>query len=404
MIRIRDTITNPRSFAPAQCHEITTAAFLIGTAIAALFGGGFSLWGSHKNRKAQRRINEQQMLFAREQMAWEEQQSEISRTWQEKMFDKENEYNDPRNVMSRASAAGLNPFGVFDQGHNIAEAGNVPSASGSGVSSPGVPSLQAPTYDEFSSFSDSIDKISGAISNIASADLKGTQKKEILDKLKPMIDNLTADTANKTAQSIGQKIQNGLQQEWGSKTLDKQFQVLAQQIMESQSREDLNTANKILSTAQAELASAKKETEVQMRSYSVELARENVSYVKQKIKESKSQVTSNYASAGASRALAKKLYAEAKTEDEKRDLLTTGMRLDNMLKAVDYTVNASTEQEKIKQIEEEVKQCEYLTYKQKREFESYLRDKDWQHVNMVLDQIHKTIRDIQGFMWLDKYE
>lgn len=106
-----------------------------------LFGG----WNARRQWKYTRKQMELQQQYALERM-----QQEYD--YQRQVFDYTNEYNDPTNVVSRYSAAGINPAAVFGSGSvsNPTTISSSPGGSGSGVGSTastpggGMPTAAAP--------------------------------------------------------------------------------------------------------------------------------------------------------------------------------------------------------------------------------------------------------------------
>lgn len=109
---------------------------LIGSAI---IGGASDLVGSllsHVNQNKVIKVQQQENQLNRNFNA---QQALLNREFQEKMFDKQNDYNNPKAVISRMQAAGLNPalaYGGFADSAS-SPSGSAASASGS-VNPPSV--------------------------------------------------------------------------------------------------------------------------------------------------------------------------------------------------------------------------------------------------------------------------
>lgn len=118
---------------PLMGHsEKHIAPLVLGGIIAA----GASLAGNAIGASSQNKVNQTNIDINRENNAFNAEQAQIQRDWQEKMWGMNNSYNSPNAMISR----GLNPF---VQG-SAAMAGSRSSASGgaSATASP-VPSLQA---------------------------------------------------------------------------------------------------------------------------------------------------------------------------------------------------------------------------------------------------------------------
>ena len=108
------------------------APLLLGGIIAA----GASLAGNAIGASSQNKTNQTSIDINRENNAFNAQQAQIQRDWQEKMWGMNNSYNSPNAMISR----GLNPF-VQD---SAAMAGSrSPASGGASASASSAPSLQA---------------------------------------------------------------------------------------------------------------------------------------------------------------------------------------------------------------------------------------------------------------------
>ena len=118
---------------PLMDHsEKHIAPLILGGIIAA----GSSLAGNALGASSQNKTNQTSIAINRENNAFNAEQAQIQRDWQEKMWSMNNSYNSPSAMISR----GLNPF---IQG-SAALAGSKSSASGgAAASSSSAPSLQA---------------------------------------------------------------------------------------------------------------------------------------------------------------------------------------------------------------------------------------------------------------------
>lgn len=86
----------------------TAAALAISAGISAAAGTGQGISAARANKRG--------VKFAREQMKWQEQQTDKARTWQEQMWNKQNAYDSAVQQRSRLQAAGLNPYLMLDGG------------------------------------------------------------------------------------------------------------------------------------------------------------------------------------------------------------------------------------------------------------------------------------------------
>lgn len=108
---------------------IEAGAGVVGNVLNGLFGSS----ANDKNIAMQRETNRQNYAMFQEQMAF-----------QERMWDKANEYNLPANQVQRLLAAGINPAAVFGNG-SVSEAGALTAPSGPMMSAGHVNPLQADT-------------------------------------------------------------------------------------------------------------------------------------------------------------------------------------------------------------------------------------------------------------------
>lgn len=108
------------------------APLVLGGIIAA----GASLAGNAIGSSSQSKTNQTNIDINRENNAFNAQQAQIQRDWQEKMWGMNNSYNSPNAMISR----GLNPF---VQGSAAMAGSRSPASGGSAAAASPVPSLQA---------------------------------------------------------------------------------------------------------------------------------------------------------------------------------------------------------------------------------------------------------------------
>lgn len=155
-------------------------ALIVGGALAAAGGIASSVINAKSQRSAMN-----------DQMAWQESMNEQQQEWLEGMWNKNNLYNAPSAQMSRLMDAGVNPNNA---------AASIAGASGAGNS---VMPQQPQTPSAPSGFSP-------YFSNIGEDALGGAMYAKQLEKIKADIENVKADTANKTALTEGQNLQNSV--------------------------------------------------------------------------------------------------------------------------------------------------------------------------------------------------
>lgn len=112
--------------------EKCIAPLLLGGIIAA----GASLAGNAIGASSQNKTNQTSIDINRENNAFNAEQAQIQRDWQEKMWGMNNAYNSPDAMISR----GLNPF---VQGSAAMAGSKSPASGGAAASAAGMPSLQA---------------------------------------------------------------------------------------------------------------------------------------------------------------------------------------------------------------------------------------------------------------------
>lgn len=112
--------------------EKRIAPLVLGGIIAA----GASLAGNAIGASSQNKTNQTSIDINRENNAFNAQQAQIQRDWQEKMWGMNNSYNSPNAMISR----GLNPF---VQGSAAMAGSRSPASSGASASAASSPSLQA---------------------------------------------------------------------------------------------------------------------------------------------------------------------------------------------------------------------------------------------------------------------
>jgi hypothetical protein len=118
---------------PLMGHsEKHIAPLILGGIIAA----GASLAGNAIGASSQNKTNQTSIDINRENNAFNAEQAQLQRDWQEDMWNKNNEYNSPQAMISR----GLNPF---VQGSAAMAGSRSPASGGAAASSSSAPSLQA---------------------------------------------------------------------------------------------------------------------------------------------------------------------------------------------------------------------------------------------------------------------
>lgn len=160
------------------------APLLLGGIIAA----GASLAGNVIGASSQSSTNEMSKDIAEMNNKFNAEQAQLNRDWQERMWNKNNEYNSPNAMISR----GLNPF----IGSNIgAGVSRTTAGSGAQAQSAGLPSLQAFRPD-FSDVGSALASMAQARNLMASA--------EQTEMLSPLLANQILGNTNYRNIGIGQ--------------------------------------------------------------------------------------------------------------------------------------------------------------------------------------------------------
>lgn len=104
--------------------------------LGGIIAAGASLAGNAIGSASQNKTNQTSIDINRENNAFNAQQAQLQRDWQEKMWGMNNAYNSPNAMISR----GLNPF---VQGSAALAGSKSPASGGAAASAAGMPSLQA---------------------------------------------------------------------------------------------------------------------------------------------------------------------------------------------------------------------------------------------------------------------
>ena len=104
--------------------------------LGGIIAAGASLVGNAIGATSQHKVNQTSIDINRENNAFNAEQAQIQRDWQEKMWGMNNAYNSPNAMISR----GLNPF---VQGSAALAGSKSPASGGAAASAAGMPSLQA---------------------------------------------------------------------------------------------------------------------------------------------------------------------------------------------------------------------------------------------------------------------
>lgn len=205
----------------AAVDPMTAAAIVGGIASLAssLFGHSQNKQMNQQNIQMQRETNHMNYMMNQENNAFNAAQAV-------RMFNLENEYNDPKNQMARLKAAGINPF-VAAGGSNI---GQVEGRADTIPAQQPIP-FQAPQYkfDQGIDFATPTAQLASAIASIAKA------KKDVGDndrsnaQLDLLLDNLRADVDLKNEQILQAQFDNAMNFKYGDERTKYQVENLKAQ-------------------------------------------------------------------------------------------------------------------------------------------------------------------------------
>lgn len=143
------------------------------------------------NQNHQNKVN---LRMMREQNAFNAEQSQIQRDWQERMWDLNNTYNSPNAMISR----GLNPF---IQGSAAMAGSRSPASGGAAASAAPVPSMQA-FRPNFSNVFNSLASLAQAKASEAAAGESGARGRQV-DTVTPLLSDYYRGLTNWKNLAIG---------------------------------------------------------------------------------------------------------------------------------------------------------------------------------------------------------
>lgn len=270
------------------------------------------------------KYNEAQMQMMRENNQWSADQAV-------KMFNLENEYNDPSAQANRWLDAGFSPAVALGNGVMGESTGDIatPSAAGS-TFSPQVPHFVTPTLETPPSVLlgavDAIGSLAGAANQYAQAGKTSKESKRVNDQIDAEIKSLLATAKNQDAQSAYNKTKDLIEGEWLPKRYEAEVSSLFSECYLSYLKGETEKADAQFKKFEAKLS------ELQGKRYEAETpiilqqARETVKLIQEKQETERTQQQSNRASARASDAEAFLKKALGKTEnilrwDKKKEIL-----------------------------------------------------------------------------------
>ena len=143
------------------------------------------------NQNHQNKVN---LRMMREQNAFNAEQAQLQRSWQENMWNKNNVYNSPQAMISR----GLNPF---VQGSAAMAGSRSPASGGAAATAAPVPSMQA-FRPNFSNVFQSLASLAQAKASEAAAGESGSRARQI-DAVTPLLSDYYRGLTNWKNLAIG---------------------------------------------------------------------------------------------------------------------------------------------------------------------------------------------------------
>lgn len=143
------------------------------------------------NQNHQNKVN---LRMMREQNAFNAEQAQLQRDWQEDMWNKNNEYNSPQAMISR----GLNPFISSSAGAGVSRS---PASGGAAATAAPVPSMQA-FRPNFSNVFQSLASLAQAKASEAAASESGSRARQT-DTVTPLLSDYYRGLTNWKNLAIG---------------------------------------------------------------------------------------------------------------------------------------------------------------------------------------------------------
>lgn len=162
--------------------------------LGGLISAGASLAGNAIGASFQNKANQTSIDINRANNAFNAQQAQIQRDWQEKMWGMNNSYNSPNAMISR----GLNPF---VQGSAAMAGSRSPASGGAAATAVPVPSMQA-YKPNFSDVFQSLASLAQAKASEASAGESGSRARQV-DTVTPLLSDYYKGLTNWKNLAIG---------------------------------------------------------------------------------------------------------------------------------------------------------------------------------------------------------
>lgn len=254
----------------------------------------------HKDRKAQKAINnqnidfqretnDQQMRMFHESQIFNKEQSDLAYQRQLDMFNLENEYNNPVNIVKRLRDAGINPQIAMSGSLGSAMATSANAGTPAAATAPSIPSLTAPHADALPNRAQSVSLAAGSaaqlLSAISSFGLNKANKKKVeketdilYETAADYVKQVQSETKQKEALAKIEEINAGLLAKYGDVKWSKEVQELNARI--DKILEDTN-----LVQAQQDLNSLQREHQIMENNWLHEKTKRIEDYIQNEIQQ-----------------------------------------------------------------------------------------------------------------------
>lgn len=314
-------------------------------AALATFGG--SLLSGIFGGSAQSEANATNLKIARENNAFNANQANINRNWQERMISEQNAfnermntlawnretaYNSPQAQMARLQAAGINPYVAAG---DVANVGNVstppataaPAPSGSVAQSSGLPQINPVNY--LGGVPAAAMSFSQALQSLGQAKKLGVDTRLAEQTLNDQIEQIRENVKSTKLANQYKEVENSIYSEYGRTMMSFQMNKVAGEVMLNLAKEDETRWNSKFieqkieeSVANMDLTKKQKEALEQQMPWLVKKIQQEIKTSEQQgimyEKQGDAAVMNAQSQRISSLAQAKESYARAQTEDEKR--------------------------------------------------------------------------------------
>lgn len=362
----------------------------------------------------------------KEQNAWQAEQNQIDREWQaeqwlnqfkmqsdeyykqlfaqqeqwQKQFDITNQYNSPKELVSRLIQAGINPSAALQSLSGMAGLSSAsPSSNSPNVASPGTmgshsvtpSSFNAGGWEKPSATFSSIAQLGDTIAKLQSVGLD-TERQNAL--LKAEVEKTMAEADAMREQALLTHVNRSIQEVFGKDKIGAEISSLVSQSYAFKAKGDLDKANELYSSALERLTSLQAEGYNQQLPYLI-------SNLEQLGKLYKSQQKANYASAVASSAIAKYHGSLTQTENALRDGRVRAQDLSNEINGYvssitrnDLKFSNETQVQRLQLFTNELEKQQLINREFSEKIKKAITDNDWQSVEKMMNVVSSTIGNV----------